>query len=333
MRPDILIVGQGLAGTLLAWEFERAGIPFRIVAQGLTHTASAAAAGMITPVTGRRLVKSWQIDRLLPLARATYAAIEEALGEPLWREMRVRRSFSDERERVVCAAKLSSGELAPFVTASDEDGCWIEGAAHVDVARLLAASRARWQAAGRLIELRVVIAAEQAAHDLVVDCTGLAAAHGEDFRFVPWEFSKGEILALAVEGLAPDVILSRRQWVLPLAAGVAWVGATHEPGITDLQPTTAARESLTAAARQILGAGRAFRVTGQRAGVRVVLPDKLPVAGRHPANPRLGLINGLGAKGVLWAPWLARQWVNHLTEGVPFDAAIDVRRFARVESG
>jgi hypothetical protein len=41
----------------------------------------------------------------------------------------------------------------------------------------------------------------------------------------------------------------------------------------------------------------------------------------------LGVINGLGAKGALHAPALARQWVNHLTEGVPFDAEVEVGRF------
>ena len=66
---------------------------------------------------------------------------------------------------------------------------------------------------------------------------------------------------------------------------------------------------------------------GQMAGVRVNLPDKHPVVGRHPAMTRLGLLNGLGSKGALHAPALARQWVNHLTEGVPFDAEVDVARF------
>jgi glycine/D-amino acid oxidase-like deaminating enzyme len=31
-EADVLIVGQGIAGTLLAWECERAGIPFRLAA-------------------------------------------------------------------------------------------------------------------------------------------------------------------------------------------------------------------------------------------------------------------------------------------------------------
>ncbi len=327
MRPEILIVGQGLAGTLLAWEFERAGIPFEIADAGDGNAASAAAAGMINPITGRRLVKGWQIESLLPLARAAYATIETGLGVPLWREMRVRRIFADAREREIFSTKFSRGELAPFVVQHDEVGFWVEGAAQVDVGRLLAASRARWLARGRLVERAVDGRAELLSRELVVDCTGLAAAKSDAFGFVPWEFSKGEVLTVAVEGLAPDVILNRRQWALPVAPGVAWVGATHEPGIIDPSPTDSGRSSLMVAAAELFGVARSFAVTGQRAGVRIVLPDKRPVAGRHPSNSRLGLINGLGAKGVLWAPWLARQWVNHLTEGVPFDAAIHVRRF------
>src|SRR5262249_39106344 len=147
----------------------------------------------------------------------------------------------------------------------------------------------------------------------------------KSFSFAPWEFSKGELLTLAVDGLAPDVVLNRGHWVLPLAPGVACVGATHDPHDTTLAPTTAARTALEASARSLLS--RPFVATGHDVGVRVNLPDKHPVAGRHPANARLGLVNGLGAKGALVAPWLAQQWVSHLTLRAPFDAEVAVGRF------
>jgi glycine/D-amino acid oxidase-like deaminating enzyme len=163
---------------------------------------------------------------------------------------------------------------------------------------------------------------------LVIDCTGVAAAEREEFRFVPWEFSKGEVLAIAVDGLVPDVVLNRRHWLTPVGEGRAWVGATQAPGERDGRPSAAARDTLERSARALLGE-RPFAVTGQRAGVRVNLPDKRPVAGRHPERERIGLINGLGSKGGLWAPWLARQWVEHLVAGKPFDPEIDLHRFAR----
>ena len=75
MRADFLIVGQGLAGTLLAWECERVGCSFAIADAGHATASSGVAAGMINPITGRRLVKSWEIDGRLPVARAANTGI------------------------------------------------------------------------------------------------------------------------------------------------------------------------------------------------------------------------------------------------------------------
>ncbi|MBL9209951.1 MAG: FAD-dependent oxidoreductase [Opitutaceae bacterium] len=336
MRPDVLILGQGLAGTLLAWELERAGIGFRLVDCGHAGAATLAAAGIINPITGRRLVKSWRIGTLGPAARDTYRALEAELGVPLWRDLRVRRRFADERERHTWRDKVARGELAPYAGDAEADGFWIEHAARVDLGALLAAARARWLSAGRLrVEAfgPADLARETARHAIVIDCTGRAAAEGGRFAFVPWEYSKGEMLELAVAGLDPGVVINRRHWIVPVGAGAAWVGATHDPGLRDPRPTPAARAALEASAQDLLGAGTPFAVTGHRAGVRVTLPDKRPVAGRHPDQPHLGLINGLGAKGALWAPLLARQWVDHLQAATPFDLEVDVARFLRLPPG
>lgn len=326
MRADISILGQGLAGTLLAWELERAGISFTITDAGPAKAATSAAAGIINPVTGRRLVKSWRFESLLPLAKATFRDLEEALAVPLWREMRVRRLFADERERAVASDPKRRTELGSFVESIDEAGLWIRGAARVDLAALLAAARARWLAAGALREGDADLAQERQQHALVIDCRGVAGTGAEPFGFVPWAYSKGEVLELATSGLEANVILNRRFWVAPVRPDSALAGATHEPGVRDVQPTLHGRSAIETATAGLLGANP-FAVTGHRAGIRVNLPDKRPVAGRHPLDSRIGLVNGLGAKGALWAPMLARQWVRHVSAGASFDPEIDLRRF------
>ena len=102
-RADILIVGQGLAGTLLGWELEKAGISVALIDGGHASAASSVAAGIINPITGRRLVKSWSFETLFPSAREAYHELENLLGIALWREMRIRRVFADERERAIAA--------------------------------------------------------------------------------------------------------------------------------------------------------------------------------------------------------------------------------------
>lgn len=327
MRPEILIAGQGVAGTLLAWELEQAGIPFLIRDPGHECAATAAAAGIINPITGRRLVKTWRFDVLRPLAAEVWRDLGDALGVRLWREMRVRRGFADDEERHAWERKAATGELSPYAGAPFDDGFWIVGAARVDLAAALAAARRRWRMQGRLREDAIPdLAAAAERHRMVIDCTGAAGASHTAFDFVPWEFSKGDTLEIGVEGLDPDVILNRRLWVAPAGEGIALAGATNEPGVTDPRPDPAARERLIVGTRGMLGA-REFTVRVHRSGVRVTLPDRRPVAGLHPRLTRIGICGGLGARGALWAPWLARQWREHLVAGRPFDPAVSVGRF------
>lgn len=330
MHANILIVGQGLAGTLLAWELERAGLAFEIADAGHGRAASRVAAGIINPITGRRIVKSWRVDTLLPLARETYRAMEKELGVPLWREMRVRRLYLDEDERRVLTEKQARGDFVEYVGAADEEGFWIEGAARVDPAALVSAARARWVATGVLREERVEFGRARMEYELVIDCTGALRPEGgnvDAFGFVPWQYSKGECLTIEVGGLARDVVLNRRHWILPEAEGRAMVGATHVPGRKDVELTAEARAELEASVAA-MNAG-AFKVTGHAAGVRSYLADKKPVAGRHPGDRGFGVLNGLGSKGALFGPTLARQWARHLVDGAPFESEVDVARLWR----
>ena len=313
---------------MLAWGFERAGISFQIIDPGHAAAASTVAAGLINPITGQRLVKSWRFETLFPIARETYREMESVLGVPIWREMRVRRVFADERERSLGASARKRAELEPFIQSMDENGWWIGGAARLDAAALLASTRERWVNAGKLRTHTADLESEAENYDRVIDCRGLAGVKSKMFSFVPWEFSKGELLELSIESLEPDVILNGRHWVVPTRPGEALAGATHEPGVLDVSPSEGGRVSIETTVRELVGQGRTFSVTGQRVGIRVHAPDRRPVVGLLPDQLRVGLVNGLGGKGALWAPMLARQWIDHITAGTPFDPEVDVRRFA-----
>jgi glycine oxidase len=324
VKPDVLILGQGLAGTLLAWELERAGINFAIADAGHDRSATQVAAGLINPITGRRLVKTTGVETLLPVARETYEDLGRAVGVTLWRDLRVHRLLVDERERRVAGEKFTRGELAPFVREVDAAGIWIDGAAQVDLRALLAAGRTRWQSQGRWRAEEITLDAAAGEAGWVIDCRGLPAAR-EGVIGLPWRWSKGETLEIEVTGLAPDEVLNDGHWIVPMPGGRAWVGATHEPGVIDGGPTAQGRVVLEQSAHRLLG--RPFTVRAHWAGVRVHLPDKLPVVGVDPSRPKSGLINGLGAKGALFAPTLARSWAAHLAQGRPFDPVFAPTRF------
>lgn len=60
VQTDYIIVGQGLAGSLIALNLLRRGKSVRVIDDGHKHAASKVAAGLINPITGRRHVLTWR---------------------------------------------------------------------------------------------------------------------------------------------------------------------------------------------------------------------------------------------------------------------------------
>ena len=78
---EVLIVGQGLAGTWLSWWLHQAGVSFHVIDKPDRDGASMRAAGLINPVTGRRMVTTWMIDELMPFAFHSYGEMGNFLDE------------------------------------------------------------------------------------------------------------------------------------------------------------------------------------------------------------------------------------------------------------
>jgi glycine/D-amino acid oxidase-like deaminating enzyme len=144
---DVVVVGQGLAGTALAWRLRRRGRSVLVIDREAGPSASRVAAGLVTPVTGKRLAKSWRWDELFPAAVAFYRAAEAETGDAFFRRRPALRLFADEAERDAFGRR--AGSLGELVRAADDVpeafaaplGGFEMGAARLDVPRYLAASR------------------------------------------------------------------------------------------------------------------------------------------------------------------------------------------------
>ena len=79
MHVDVLIIGQGLAGTFLSWNLYKEGKTFLVIDDGNENSSSKVAAGIINPVTGRRYVNTWMIDELLDFVQIAYRELGEFL--------------------------------------------------------------------------------------------------------------------------------------------------------------------------------------------------------------------------------------------------------------
>ena len=339
---EFLIVGQGLAGTALAWELIWRGREVLVVDPGEEVTSSRIAAGLVTPITGQRLALGWRVDEMLEAARPFYSRAVSELGAVHFHPRVVRRIFRDATEaalwekrredpaRRVHIARDRVAEAGPF------GGCEFFGA-QLDTSGYLEASRDAFRRRGALLESH--LDPEQAAAwpaRVVIFCQGYEAAKNPFFSWIRWRAAKGEILTLRLAGLEPGTILSAGQWLapdpstavasMPAAPGrnSARTGSTYDWDTLDTRPTEAARATLEAGLARLHGGP--FEVTGHRAAVRPIICESRAVIGRHPGREKLAFFNGLGSKGSLHAPFFARQLAAHLVDGTPLEESSDLRR-------
>ncbi|WP_320019019.1 FAD-dependent oxidoreductase [Labilibaculum manganireducens] len=71
-----------------------------------------------------------------------------------------------------------------------------------------------------------------------------------------------------------------------------------------------------------------YTVVNHWAGIRPTVIDRRPVLGTHPLHKHVAIFNGLGTKGVMLAPYFAREMVRFLSvNDYPLAKEVDIRRF------
>ena len=98
-KRDILIVGQGLAGSLLALELEKRGKKVMILDNNPSLSASKVAAGLYNPITGRKMVKTWFADELFPNLSKFYQDLEKKIDAKFHFSKTIYRPFNNIEEQ------------------------------------------------------------------------------------------------------------------------------------------------------------------------------------------------------------------------------------------
>src|SRR5689334_4647582 len=82
MKVDYLVIGNGISGTWLSYYLRELGQSFLVMDDQQPKAASRFAAGLINPVTGRRHVRVWLAETVLPHAWEAYNEIGKKLSIP-----------------------------------------------------------------------------------------------------------------------------------------------------------------------------------------------------------------------------------------------------------
>ena len=90
---DDIILGQGLAGTTLAWRLIDRGRRVLVIDHSAPGTSSRLAAGLLTPITGQRLTVAWRHEDLWQPAINFYREIQSRTNSRFLHECGAVRLF------------------------------------------------------------------------------------------------------------------------------------------------------------------------------------------------------------------------------------------------
>lgn len=339
-----LIIGQGVSGTLLSFFLSQSGIDHQVIDLQDPSTPSRVAAGIINPITGRNLKRSWQIDLLLPFAQQTYKSLSDFLGEPILDELGIRVLHHSQEEKDLWKERANDPDYARYLTGfypakelpglnDDLGSVLVQPGLRVRWPSLLQAYRDFLVSEKRLISEEVFRYDELElseghcryrgkTYNHVIFCEGPGIRNNPYFSDYPYRLNKGQALNIRVpytsrhSATAIPHIIRKQGLMVPLAGNDQkdeyWIGASNEWHKDDVIPSEQARERLESKAKGVFS--DEFEILDHRAALRCTMKDRRPLLGFHPEHKQLAVFNGLGGKGSSLGPWYAKQMAEALIQ-------------------
>ena len=133
------------------------------------------------------------------------------------------------------------------------------------------------------------------------------------------------MLTIKAPDLKMSFILKSSVFIVPLGNDLYWIGATYEREDKTHSITSEAKNELITKLKTIINCD--FEVVHQVAGIRPTTKDRRPLVGFHPDYKNVCVLNGLGTRGVMIAPYAAEQLFNCIEHQIDLDKELNINRF------
>ncbi len=346
MKVDYIVVGLGLAGLAFIEELLAANKTF-VVFEDASQTSSLVAGGVYNPVILKRFTPVWNAKEQLAIALPFYKRIEDKLQIRVDEKFVIKKVFKSIEDQNMWFEALDKPRLVDYMSPDLDTKSYpgvlanysfgnVQQAGRVDTEKLVTAYRS-------YLEEKQCIRFERLIYeDLLLDdhglsykditaskiifCEGFGIKKNPFFKHLPLNGTKGEVITIHAPDLNIDFLLKSSLFVLPLGGNLFKVGATFNWADKTSDPTQEGRTELVEKLDNIIDVP--YRIVKQSAGVRPTVAGRRPLVGVHPVYKQLLILNGLGTRGVMIAPTMAKSLFNHVENGQVLAEEIDIRRFS-----
>ena len=344
---DYLIVGSGLAGISFAEMALQNGKSI-LVLDNNSQNSSKIAGGLYNPVILKRFSEVGQAKEHLLVMNEFFFGLEQKLNTQLDFKTPILRKFFSIEEQNNWFSASDKVNLAPYLSTriitkkyESIDSPFGYGevlqTGYVDTALLLERYK------NYLIQNQLFLEKSfeykllqeetngiqykdiQARHIIFAEGFGMHA--NPYFLDLPLDGTKGELLIIKAPLLNLDVILNTSVFILPLGNDLFKIGATYNWGDKTALPTEAGKNELVDRIKEIITCD--FEIIAHYAGVRPTVKDRKPLVGTHAHHNSIHILNGLGTRGVMLGPAMAKALFENIEYQKPLDSFVDIKRFAK----
>jgi len=344
---DYIVVGLGLAGIAFCEELEAAGKEF-IVFEDHSQKSSTVAGGLYNPVILKRFTPVWNADEQLEVALPFYEALEKKLHTQFDEKLAVMRRFANVEEQNMWFEASDKPKLSRYIDTqliANENNAInasfslgrVKETGRIFTGKLLEAYRGYLQNKNSLRkesfqykELTITddfVMYENIQAKKIVFCEGFGIKQNPFFSYLPLNGTKGELLIIKAPNLKVDSVIKSSVFIIPMGNDTYRIGATYNWEDKTNIPTEKAKEELIEKLSKLIHCD--YELIDQVAGIRPTVADRRPLVGMHPKHAKLAVLNGLGTRGVMIGPTVAKQLYNCLENQAELPDEINIKRFEK----
>ncbi|MCZ8197965.1 MAG: FAD-dependent oxidoreductase [Flavobacterium sp.] len=344
---DYIIIGCNLAGIAFAENILNANKKI-LVFDNNSQNSSKVAAGLYNPVVLKRFTATPEAKEQLELLNVFYRNIESKLNSNFLFEMPVLRKFFSVEEQNNWFTASDNPLLSPFLSAnlvtdkfdgvdSPFDYGQVLYTGYLDTAIFIDSFREYLKSNSLLIEDSFEYDQLQFEDDLIlyknfkakhiVFAEGFGMHSNPYFNHLPLDGTKGDLLLIKAPKLCFNVIINASVFILPIGNHYFKVGATYNWQDKTTTPTEEGKQELIEKLKDIINCD--FEIIEHFAGIRPTVRDRRPLLGTHSEHKNVHILNGLGTRGVMLAPYLAKALFEYIEYGKELKPEMDIKRFKK----
>ena len=344
-EKDFIIIGQGLAGTIAAHTLEKYKKTFVVLDRPDAKSSSNIAAGILNPISFKRCIHSWKANILNPFSILFYEEMNKKLNTNSFIPLDVIRLFNSYEEQNNWLSKTSDLRYNLFL---DDDNIefpktnfnipygygTVKSCGRLMVKDFIKSSFDHFKNTNSVNHSTVFTKPIPKVKDWyhcgkyraknIIYCEGANVIKNTLFNYLPVIPNKGELLKINCSSI-PKKLISKGVFILPeKQKNIFTIGSTYDHTDRSYEPTLKAKKYLLSKFNTI--GNFKYTILNQEVGFRPTTNDRRPVVGEHPILKNSYVLNGLGSKGVMSAPWLADNLIRHIIFNESIENEVDISR-------